>query len=800
MSTETIAPRSEFQARVLNSDARIMIVGGAMGCVPAETEVLTETGWIAISDWGGQPIGAVELDLEDKHHAFLKFEQPEGYIKLPCEEMKSIESSRFKMTLSDEHRVPYFYSEPSNRRVLVTTFEDVVERHNKSKNKGFSGRFHTALSGKSGGKGIPLNEWELRLQVAVLADGHFVPEGANNYCQISLSKDRKVERLKYLCEMGDIPLRHLRTDYLDRYASGKIDIFVVHPKIRVKTYTDIFWQATYEQLQIIVDEVAHWDGSARNESKGVTSPRYFSKHKEDADFIQYAASVCGYTSTIVKDNREGKESYTVNMSGVKSRSFANKDGKCPVKTYKTTDGYKYCFTTSTGFFLVREAGRVFVTGNSSKSYVGLMRHLRWVHDPNYVGYCIRQNATSIMAAGGLFNTAVEMYRTFDPNIKVRTRDKQIVFSSGATVNFNHYENDNAGRHYQGLQLSNVMYDEAAHASEEHIWWLFSRLRSKADTPHSIWLTCNPDPDSYLFDWVKWWLYPEGHPNYGLPDPDKNGKRRYAVRQSGELKWGDTLGEVIELYGNPRLTHDHPLQVKPISIEAHLGTVYDNPPLIAMRPDYVSNLEALPEVEKQRNLFGNWVVRVEGSGYFRRLWTTELTTYHREEGTRTVRAFDFAGSLKSDINPYPDYTASVRMNRTKEGDYVIDDVRRHRIRYGDWKRFVLDCAKDDPPDTIYLIPVDPNAMARKATEQFARELSEAGLSVRQMNTRGSKVDRFRPFSSMAQNGGVSFVKNCGMDYENKQYNTLDFVYKELEAFDGQRRGGENGKDDRQTCRL
>lgn len=448
--------------------------------------------------------------------------------------------------------------------------------------------------------------------------------------------------------------------------------------------------------------------------------------------------------------------------------------------------------------------RIIVLGGSagaSKSYVGLMRHLRWAHLPDYQGYCIRKNATSLMAAGGLFQTAVKMYRTYDPKIRVRTRDKQIVFSSGASVSFNHYENDSAGDHYQGLELSNIMYDEAAHASEEHIWWLFSRLRNgPKESPHSIWLTCNPDPDSYLFEWVKWWLYPEGHPNYGMPDPDKRGARRYIVRIAGELKWGDSEEELLEKYGNPKLPKDHPLQVKPISIEVHLGNIYDNPPLIASNPEYVSTLESLPELEKRRLLRGDWSVRPESSGYFRRLWTTELPTYHREEGTRTVRSFDFAGSLKSDINPYPDYTATVRMNRTKDGDYIIDDVRRHRIRYGDWKRFVLDCAKDDPPDTIYLIPVDPNAMARKATEQFARELSEAGLSVRQMNTRGSKVDRFRPFSSMAQNGGVSFVKNCGMDYENKQYNTLDFVYKEMEAFDGQRRGGENGKDDRQTCRL
>ena len=147
---------------------------------------------------------------------------------------------------------------------------------------------------------------------------------------------------------------------------------------------------------------------------------------------------------------------------------------------------------------------------SSKSYIGLMRHLRWADDPKYNGYCIRQHSNDLMKAGGLFQEAVGLYSTVYPNIKIKIKDQMIVFPSGASVSFSHYENDAAGRKYQGLQLSNVFYDEATHADESHIWWLFSRLRTSANMEPSIWLSCNPDPDSYLFDWVKWWLYPEGH--------------------------------------------------------------------------------------------------------------------------------------------------------------------------------------------------------------------------------------------------------------------------------------------------
>src|SRR5690606_4784796 len=125
--------------------------------------------------------------------------------------------------------------------------------------------------------------------------------------------------------------------------------------------------------------------------------------------------------------------------------------------------------------------RIIVAGGaagSSKSYIGLARHLRWVDDPYYVGMCIRKNSTATMKAGGLFQEACDMYTQFDPEVKIKMRDQKIVFPSGAEVAFSHYENRSAAQLYQGLQLSGVMYDEASHAEIDDIFWLISRLRTK----------------------------------------------------------------------------------------------------------------------------------------------------------------------------------------------------------------------------------------------------------------------------------------------------------------------------------
>ena len=313
---------------------------------------------------------------------------------------------------------------------------------------------------------------------------------------------------------------------------------------------------------------------------------------------------------------------------------------------------------------------------------------------------------------------------------------------------------------------------------------------------SIWLSCNPDPDSFLFEWVKWWLYPEGHPEHGIADPAKNGITRYLLRIGGELCWGDTYEELFEKYKKKHLPDNHKDQVKPIAFQVLLGTLLDNPSLMEAQPEYKSNLEALPNVEMRRLLLGDWTAREEGSTYFQRSWCGDdaLEEPPASEIVKTVRAYDFAGTLKSSANTSPDYTASAKVSKLKSGDYFIHDVQRTRIPFGDWYKFVIDNAKNDGKGVDILIPLDPGAAAKAATSFLTRSIGEAGYTVRVVKTSQSKLDRFRPFSSLAMNGHIKFRKNCGIDYENNIQGDNKFVFRELEAFNGLRRSGEMGHDD------
>lgn len=315
----------------------------------------------------------------------------------------------------------------------------------------------------------------------------------------------------------------------------------------------------------------------------------------------------------------------------------------------------------------------------------------------------------------------------------------------------------------------------------------------------MWWSCNPDNSSWVLKYAMPYLYPEGHEFAGRPDPAMNGVVRYLLRINGELSWGETPEELIEKHGNPDLPHNHEDQVKPISFQGLFGTIDDNPPLKKSNKLYKSNLEALPNLDRERLLHGNWFARPENSTYFDRKNVTELTDAPPyPDFTKVVRAYDFAGTLPHDGNRETDYFASVKMGKLKSGNYVILEVIRTRITFGDWESHILSNAQRDGRGVDIILPEDPNAASKAATSLLARSLTEYGFVAKMRRSSMGKLDSFRPFAAAAELGAVSVVKNCSTDLWNKIENNNEFFYRELELFDGKRRSGSSGHDDMADC--
>ena len=399
---------------------------------------------------------------------------------------------------------------------------------------------------------------------------------------------------------------------------------------------------------------------------------------------------------------------------------------------------------------------------SGKTYCALMKGLEGIHDPKYRATYIRQTRTQLLMPGGIVDMAKDMYRPFKP--KFLSQKLKFIFPSGAEISFGVFDSKEDKKNFDSSQFTMVCFDEAQWQFMENVVYIMSRLRSESTIRSQLILTCNPLCDSYLHKWVEEHL----DIDTGIPIPEKDGMKRYFVNDGNAVKFYHDKD--LMLANHTYLKADQLLEVTYIS-----AVVYDNPIGIQKNPQYLTFLQGLPRLEKQRLLYGSWTAREEASGFFKRDWVNMLVSAPTEACKR-VRAWDLAGTLKSEANTDPDWSVGVLMARDRYGHYYIEDVQRFRERHHGVLQRILDTAKMDGYHVDVVIPADPNAAGKAYASTLIRELAEQGFYARSFATNQSKVLRFAPFASLAEGNNVSVVR--------AQWN--DEYFQELEIFDGGRK--------------
>ena len=118
------------------------------------------------------------------------------------------------------------------------------------------------------------------------------------------------------------------------------------------------------------------------------------------------------------------------------------------------------------------------SSGSGKTYQSLLRFLRWVHDPNFVGYVVRKNASDLKGGGGAFDLACKMFKAYDKRVRITKQPMRIVFphpdnpsEDGASIFFTGLDGQSGQDSLQGKEISAAMLDEATHLTESDIWWV-----------------------------------------------------------------------------------------------------------------------------------------------------------------------------------------------------------------------------------------------------------------------------------------------------------------------------------------
>lgn len=344
----------------------LTVVSGKPGCVDKDTEYFNGTEWKKISDF---TIGEKVLQYNADGTAELVI--PSRYIKTPCDKFYHLKTDHgIDQMLSPEHNVVYV----SSRGNLVEKSMEQVYQMHQSASKGFSGKFITSFN--YNGNGVNINDDEIRLMCAVIADGGFdttLSEKAKTYgrCRINIKKQRKKDRLEKL--LADCGIDYVKTNYNPKDADFSTYLFM--SPIRTKQFPNEWYDFNQHQREVFIDEVLRWDGYIDK----IGRMSFSSVDKHNADFVQYMFAASGYATSIYVDDRIGMAykngyirksvCYEVHITNRKGayRSFQRSGVKIDIPVEKSEDGFKYCFTVPSHMLVLRRNGNIFVTGNSGKT-------------------------------------------------------------------------------------------------------------------------------------------------------------------------------------------------------------------------------------------------------------------------------------------------------------------------------------------------------------------------------------------------------------------------------------------------
>lgn len=381
----------------------------------------------------------------------------------------------------------------------------------------------------------------------------------------------------------------------------------------------------------------------------------------------------------------------------------------------------------------------------------LLMPLRYIDVPGFGATIFRKNYNQIFAQGGLWDEAANMYGGISGS-QVRKGDGSWVFSTngGGTskVSFAHIERDEDLKSWQGSQICFIGYDELTHFSENTFFYMLSRNRSTCGVKPFVRATCNPDANSWVAKFIEWWI----DQDTGYPIKERSGVKRYFVRRDGVIYWADKKADLWEQFG---LETEEEKQ-EPKSVTFIASSIYDNKELLKVNPAYLANLKALPIVERERLLNGNWKIKPAAGMYFKATQVGEILEVIPKDVIQWVRCWDLAATEKDEKGD-PAYTAGVLMGKRKNGRYVVADVINKQLAASDVRNLIRLTAQADKAKFHRVrvrVPQDPGQAGKEQAQSYIKLLS--GFDVTAVPESGSKESRAEPMAAQWQAGNFDIV--------------------------------------------
>jgi hypothetical protein len=248
-----------------------------------------------------------------------------------------------------------------------------------------------------------------------------------------------------------------------------------------------------------------------------------------------------------------------------------------------------------------------------KTYALLLDPLRYVGIKDFGGVIFRRTSVQIRNEGGLWDTSMGLYTIMKADPRESSLDWQ--FPSGAKISFRHLEYEKNKYDWQGAQIPFLGFDELTHFTETMFFYLLSRNRSSCGVKPYVRATCNPDPESWVYKLIEWWIDKET----GYPILERRGVLRYFIKYGDSYIWGDSYDEVKEKAWHiiSPLIDQSGLYAEDFikSITFVSGSIYDNKKGLESDPSYPGNLLSQDDETRRQLLEGRWKISASPNDIF-----------------------------------------------------------------------------------------------------------------------------------------------------------------------------------------
>lgn len=321
---------------VITKDERYIGKRARHACVDYETEVLTYGGWAKIPELGKNTAVA----QWDSLTGAITFEPPTAIHQYAYTgEMISFAAQAFDQVITPEHRMPYMTNGTHKTAAASELFDLPSVRLPISGMYAFGSRDIAASL--------------VKLVAAVQADGHLRNTSQSYRIEFHLKKQRKIERLVSILDALDVKRSHYVTGSGSTKITFRYDAVLDWLEMPGKRFSHAIWNWRPELIDVFVDELRYWDGHFE-ESHHHRREEYFTANRENADFVQTLLHLRGREALVREETRTLCVSFN-------RRRYVRR----PKPVTWDHDGFVYCLSTATGFFLVRRQGCISITGNSN---------------------------------------------------------------------------------------------------------------------------------------------------------------------------------------------------------------------------------------------------------------------------------------------------------------------------------------------------------------------------------------------------------------------------------------------------